>query len=365
MGIDSSQLDTDPRTSSRNHEDTLVIDLPQQYELLGQISEGGMGAVYKARNRYTGAFVAIKVMTINPDKQEKALQRFIIEARAASSLKHPRICLVHDFGLTPSNLPYLVMDWIDGISLGKKIQRDKKLAPNDAINIFQQITAALIHAHDNKVIHRDLKPENIMLTRDTGGTTEVHLVDFGIAKVLIDDDGEITQSLGLTSAGEVVGTPMFMSPEQAKASSRIDRRSDIYSLGCVMYYVLTGEPPFLGESVLDTFVKHLNDPPPETPAFAAVPSDLRKIVLRCMEKSPDDRYQTMNDLAIDLKKLTKGVSLKHRPLSVERKLTRTKLIVVLFFILGFIVMYGVSIWVQNLLDAPNPKPSAPLSGKGH
>jgi eukaryotic-like serine/threonine-protein kinase len=365
MQVDSSQHDTDPRARLHRSEDAIAIDLPQQYELLGLISEGGMGAVYKARNRYTKAYVAIKVMKIDPAKQEKALQRFIVEAKAASSLKHPRICLVHDFGLTPSQLPYLVMDWIDGISLGKKIQRDKRLAAKDAIDLFQQITAALAHAHDNKVVHRDLKPDNIMLTRGVGGSTEVHLVDFGIAKVLIDDDADVTQSLGLTSAGEVVGTPIFMSPEQAKASSRTDRRSDIYSMGCVMYFVLTGEPPFIGESVLDTMVKHLNDPPPEIPSFLAVPADLKKIVFKCLEKSPDDRYQSMDELAVDLKKLTKGVTLKHSPLYGERKSKRRKLIVVISFILGFLLTYLVSIWLQNLMDSPKSDQSAPVQLKAH
>jgi eukaryotic-like serine/threonine-protein kinase len=369
MGPDTGQLDTDPQARPKLSEDSVTLDLPQQYELLGQISQGGMGSVYKARNRYTGSFFAIKVMTIDPAKEEKALQRFIVEAKAASSLKHPRICLVHDFGLTPSKLPYLVMEWIDGISLGKKVYRDGPIRANEAIRIFQQITAALIHAHDHKVIHRDLKPDNIMLTRDAAGSTEVHLVDFGIAKVLTDDDSDITQSLGLTSAGEVVGTPIFMSPEQAKASSRIDKRSDVYSLGCVMFFVLTGEPPFIGESVLDTMVKHLNEPPPEIPSSFAVPADLKKIVFKCLEKSVDDRYQSMDELAADLKKLTKGVSVRHGPLSGERKSTRKKLFGMVWFILGFLLMYGISIWVQNLLDSQKPNsstaPALPAKGNGN
>jgi serine/threonine protein kinase len=340
--------------------------LPEQYEILGKISQGGMGAIFKAKNRYTGAFVAIKVLKAESSQNEKALARFAMEARSASSLNHPRVCQVRDFGLTTTKIPYLVMDWINGISLSKKVQADGPQSSTEALNIFQQICAGLEHAHAHKVVHRDLKPDNIMLTRDAEGRTQVHIVDFGIAKLLQkDDSGESgadhgntadvkereQEVLNLTTTGTFVGTPLFMSPEQAKASMNIDERSDIYSLGCLMYYVLCGEPPLVGNSAIETIAKHLHQTPADFPGRLKIPADLRAIVFKSMEKKPSDRYQKISDLASDLKKLTKGVTITRNPLVSEREKKRKKLIKVASFILGFGLMYAVSIGVQNLLDA--------------
>lgn len=195
MGPQPNQSNAVPFDPQESQALQLLRELPQQYELLGKISQGGMGAIYKARNRYTKTFFAIKVMRPETAKDEKALLRFCVEAKAASSLRHPHICQVHDFGLTENKMPYLVMDWIDGVSLRHKVERDGKVSAQDAIRIMQQVAQALGHAHQNKIIYRDLKPDNVMLTRDAEGRTIVHLVDFGIAKVLTDEDNE-AQSQG-------------------------------------------------------------------------------------------------------------------------------------------------------------------------
>jgi len=350
MSLAHTPLDTTPYDQTSNYDDSLLDELPKEYELLDEMAEGGMGIVIKAQHRHTKEYVAIKVISPEIAQKRKVVQRFLVEAKAASSLRHPNICKVHDYGATRSGLSYLVMEWIDGICLARKIMRDKRASVSEAIRIFQQIAAALAHAHEHKVIHRDLKPENIMLTRATDGRTEVRVVDFGIAKILEDEDNK-TRSYTLTSDGMVIGTPMFMSPEQAR-SNRVDGRSDIYSLGCVMYFTLTGTPPFLGETSVDTIAKHINEPPPEIDPALNVPADLKRIVLRSMEKNPDDRYQTMEELAIDLKKLTKGVGLKHRPLSSERLASRKRLAIVLCFVFGFILTYALSIGLQTWLDAP-------------
>jgi serine/threonine protein kinase len=353
--------------------------LPEQYEILGKISQGGMGAIFKAKNRYTGAFVAIKVLKAESSQNEKALARFVMEARSASSLNHPRVCQVRDFGLTTTKIPYLVMDWINGISLSKKVQADGPQSSTEAVNIFQQICAGLEHAHAHKVVHRDLKPDNIMLTRDSEGRTQVHIVDFGIAKLLQKDESdgsgadhgnatavkEREQKVlnHLTTTGTFVGTPLFMSPEQAKASMNIDERSDIYSLGCLMYYVLCGEPPLVGNSAIETIAKHLHQTPADFPGRLKIPADLRAIVFKSMEKKPSDRYQKISDLASDLKKLTKGVTITRHPLVSEREKKRKKLIKVASFILGFGLMYAVSIGVQNLLDTGSKVKSANKSSE--
>jgi len=301
----------------------------------------------------TGAILAIKVMLPEIAQKRKNARRFLVEAKAATSLKHPNICKVFDYGTTENGMSYLVMEWINGISLGRKVIRDKRVSAPESIRIFQQIATALAHAHEHKVIHRDLKPENIMLTRDSEGRTQVTVVDFGIAKML-SDDADVTRGYTLTSAGMVVGTPAYMSPEQAR-SNKIDGRSDIYSLGCVMYFTLTGEPPFLGETSVDTIAKHINEEPPTIDPSLNVPPDLTRIVLRALEKSPEDRYQTMHELSVDLKKLLKGVSLKRRPLFAERQALRKKVGVVLCFVFGFVVMYAISLGLQSWLDATSPR----------
>lgn len=329
--------------------DLMVLEqLPEQYELIKKVNQGGMGAIFQAQNRYTGAHFAIKIMRPDAAADQNALKRFIVEARAMASLKHPNICQVYDFGLTTNKMPYLVMDWIDGISLGKKVERDHQVNPVEALRIFQQVASALGHAHQNKVVHRDLKPENIMLIRDADEKTVVKLVDFGIAKVLSDEEN-VVPAEGLTQAGLVIGTPLYMSPEQAK-SLKLDARTDIYSLGCVMYFAVTGRPPFLGENIVDTIAKHVLEPPPEINPKLGVPPDFIRIILKAMEKERDDRYQTMDELASDLRKLSKGAAVQVKPLAREREASRKQKLTLVYFVVGFALMYAISIWLQGVLD---------------
>ncbi len=277
-----SAMDMSPGTSpSDDIFERLVNELPQQYEVLGKATKGAMGAIYRAQNRYTHAQLAIKVLNTDCARDSTMVQRFVAEARATASLKHPRICQVHDFGLTESQMPYLVMDWIDGISLAHKIKRDSHLPVREAIAVFIQITEALAHAHERKVVHRDLKPDNVMLSRDDEGRTQIRLVDFGIAKVLSDESNLLKEAL--TQTGVVVGTPTYMALRNRLAKLG---RSDIYSLGCLMYYSLTGKPPFLGATIIDTMHMHCNDAPPAMAPALKIPSDLNLIILKCLEKSP-------------------------------------------------------------------------------
>lgn len=321
-------------------------ELPEQYEILGCISEGGMGTILKAQNRYTKALVAIKVMRLESVHNKTDVQRFFVEAKAAHSLKHPNICQVHDFGVTKDGMPYLVMDWIHGISLQKMIEHSKRLSSAQALPIFQQVVAALGHANQHHVVHRDLKPDNIMLSVDTNGLANVHLVDFGVAKVL---SGEV-RGTDLTRAGITVGTPMYMSPEQARGDS-IDQRTDIYSLGCVMYFTLTGQPPFTGNTVMDTMTKQLTEPTPSIDSTLQIQSDLQMIIFKCMEKNRDDRYHSMEQLAADLKKLTKEASVERHVHPSEKQSRQRKIIFVAYFILAFLIAYALSVAVQGILDA--------------
>lgn len=346
------ELESKPFEPTSPAEQLIIQELPSQYTVLSKISQGGMGAVYKAKNRFTGKLVAIKVLLAEKNRgDDKARQRFVIEAKAASSLRHPQICSVHDFGVTAGTMPYLIMDWINGIPLGKKITRDGNMQVDEALHVFEQIAGALQHMHQNKVVHRDLKPDNIMLSRDAQGHTTVHLVDFGIAKVLPNEEQGSTQALQLTADGQVVGTPLFMSPEQARGLADVDGRSDIYSFGCLMYFVLTGRPPFVGPTIIDTIAKHLHQLPPEFPAKLKVPSTLRLLIFKCLEKSPDDRYQNVDQIILDLRKIGQGTSLRLKPVASQREGTRKKLRFAVSFVLGFAIMYAVSIVLQNLMDS--------------
>lgn len=352
MVSDSSHAEVAQSGSELRELDSLERGLPQQYEVLGRVSQGGMGSILKVRNRYTGAKYAVKVLRPEAARNRESVERFIVEAKMASALKHPNICRVFDFGITDDGIMYLVMDWIDGIDLEQKVRRDRRLTSKEAILVFQQAAAGLAYAHQYKLVHRDVKPQNIMLSRDESGRTVVHIVDFGIAKVLDDENSERAQ--GLTSVGMVVGTPLFMSPEQASAGM-VDHRADIYALGCVMYYALVGRPPFVGRTAIETVTKHLNETPPEPPPSLNIPSDLKLIMLKAMEKKAEDRYASMEQLAVDLKKLTKGVGIEHRPLASQRQSTLKKLKVLLWFIVGFGLTYTVSVVLQNALDNGAPQ----------
>ena len=342
MDLDYNRLD------AVSEEDELHIplpELPEQYEILGTVNEGGMGAIVKAQNRYTGALVAIKVMHMQSTRNKTDVQRFFVEAKAAHSLRHPNICQVHDFGLTKDSMPYLVMDWINGVSLQKMIENATRLSATEAVPVFQQVASALSHAHQHKVVHRDLKPENIMLSIDARKRPIVHLVDFGVAKVLSDE----AQEQGLTRTGITVGTPMYMSPEQARGEN-IDGRTDIYSFGCVMYFTLTGKPPFIGKTVMDTMTKQLSEPVPEIDRSIKIDSDLQTIIFKCMEKDRNDRYESMEQLGTELKKFVKGVGVKRHVHSSEKQSRRRKIIIALCFFLAFFIIYGLSLSVQSLLD---------------
>jgi len=276
--------------------DTMVgTVLADRYEILEKLGTGGMGLVYKAKHLLMKRLVAIKLMLPQYASNATALKRFQHEAQAASHLNHPNILTVYDFGVTPQGQPYLVMDLLEGTNLSAVLEGAGYLSPDRAVNIFSQTCSALAHAHSKNVIHRDLKPGNIMLVEYEGRKDWVQIVDFGMAKILQAVDGEREE---LTKAGEVFGSPMYMSPEQCMAKE-LDARSDIYSMGCVMYRTLTGKPAVAGNTAMECFNKHANGEPEP---FASVcpefnlSANLEYIVFKAMAKEPGDRYQSMLEL---------------------------------------------------------------------
>ena len=261
-----------------------------RYEILGIIGDGGMGKVYKARHNLMKRLVAIKMLLPHLVQSAAALKRFQQEAQAASALNHPNILTVYDFGISDKGMPFLVMDYLEGTSLAALLQEQGSLGPERCIHIFSQACLALAHAHQKGVIHRDLKPANIMLIDYDGQPDFLKIVDFGIAKLLQPDGAE-----QLTHTGEVFGSPLYMSPEQCRGRE-LDARSDIYSLGCVMYRCLTGKPVFAGRDPMECMYKQVNDSPmsfndivPEL----GLADKLESAVFRAISKEPDERYTSM------------------------------------------------------------------------
>lgn len=291
-----------------------------QYEIVSLIARGGMGAVYKARHLLLNTFRAIKVLRTDLHCDEIAYQRFKQEAQAVMGLSHPNIVTFHEFGLLTTT-PYVVMDLIEGRALDAVLKQEGKLEKTKALEVFIQVAAAMAHAHSKGIYHRDLKPSNIMLTEGEDGHAVVKVLDFGIAKIQSDDGQK------LTGTGEIFGSPMYMSPEQGRGQS-VDARSDIYSLGCVIFESLAGKPPFQGTNAIETIMKHLNEKPErifnikKTRSFDPVLLDFEAVVSRCLEKEPDKRYATMAALEADLRSLSYGERLLslQRDISLKRRI---------------------------------------------
>lgn len=262
-----------------------------RYKILSVVGQGGMSTVYKAQHTYMDRIVAVKLLHPHLVSDPISVQRFQQEAKAAASLCHANIITVFDFGVTEDGLAFLVMDYLEGPSLGDLLDRAGAVPPDEAVDIFRQVLKGLCHAHRKGVVHRDLKPRNLVLAIDEDGTVQVKIVDFGIAKISPQDGSE---SQHLTQTGEVFGSPIYMSPEQCSGLS-LDLRSDIYSWGCVMFETLTGAPPFLGKNAVETMSMHVNDDPPDFKSIsptAVIPKELQDVVFGCLRKDPKKRFQT-------------------------------------------------------------------------
>lgn len=267
-------------------ENDILNALKDRYERPRKLAAGTGGVVYRVYDKLLDKDVAIKIL-LQGNVQERIL-RFQQEAKAAGKLKHQNVIKVLDFGVVNQDL-YLVMECVDGTSLDVLLAKQGRLPLREAVVIFEQIAEGMAHAHSQGVLHRDLKPSNIILV-ERDGKPEARIVDFGLALLRQDQ-----QSI---SEGRPVGSPLYMAPEQADALS-VDERSDIYSFGCLMCECLTGEPPFIGETALETIVQHqektiprLQDLLPEL----EVPNEMETIVERCLQKNPDDRFQSMSEV---------------------------------------------------------------------
>jgi serine/threonine protein kinase len=267
--------------------------LDNRYQVLSMIATGGMGSIYKARQPALNKTVAIKMLKVQ-NRGDGAWARFQQEAKAVSQLEHPNIIRVYDFGETADGQPFMVMDYVEGSNLQNLLKAENTLPIEDALNIFRQICAGMTHAHSKKVFHRDLKPGNIMLSGLEGTNPQVRIVDFGLAKVM--DGTEDLQKL--TQTGEVFGSPLYMSPEQA-LGKKVDARSDIYSLGCIMHETLTGTLPLMGATPFETLMKHMNDKPlnlRQAKRDGKFSDELVVVCSKTLAKDPNKRFQSMDEL---------------------------------------------------------------------
>jgi len=289
--------------------DSLVgIVLAGRYEVLRRIGEGGMGAVYEAKHALIGKRVAVKVLLEKFHAKSDFVARLLQEARLASAIGHENIVDVTDFGMTDDGRSFVVMEFLDGESLAELERREAPLPIERSLRIARQVASALGAAHAKGIFHRDVKPENVYLIR-RGETDFVKVVDFGISKVVKpggDDGGEAYR---LTHTGLLLGTPLYMSPEQARGDEDLDHRVDIWALGVLLYECLTGEVPFRANNylqIISQVLTHTPASPSELRPELGIPDAVDAVVMRAMEKDRARRYQTMAELEHDLERLLAG-----------------------------------------------------------
>ena len=294
---------TDSDSGPASVRDSLIGQtIEGRYKVEALLGEGGMGLVYRARHTALGKTLAIKVLRPDVSKDDEVLQRFKQEAQSASNIGNQHIVDVSDFGVTPNGATYFAMEFLDGVDLITAVDESKKMKADRVVHIGKQLCRALGAAHDAGIVHRDLKPENVYLIRRNGDDNFVKVLDFGIAKVA--DSGT-----RLTRAGEVFGTPHYMSPEQS-GGKEVDHRTDIYALGVMFYEMLTGQVPFDADNMMGILTKHMyEDPIPPTVREPMIPDGLEAVVLKCLAKDRQHRYQSMAELKVDLDRVEVGLEI--------------------------------------------------------
>ncbi len=336
-----------------------VID--GRYQIEGQLGEGGMGVVYKARHTTLNKMFAIKVLRSDVSKNQEVLDRFVQEAQSASAIGNQHIIDISDFGTLSDGSTYFVMEYLQGKSLSEALAKGETFPTERLVLIARQLCEAISAAHEAGIVHRDLKPDNVMLVARGSTKDFVKVLDFGIAKV-----GSAANKL--TKAGQVVGTPHYMSPEQCSAKN-IDHRTDIYSIGVILYEMASGKVPFDADSLMGVLTQHVySEPEPlakRSPPHP-VPGDLEAIILKCLAKSPDGRYPTVAALHEDLNRFASGRSLvmpsgvtvtfntgELRPIVRQGSMTRKWAMVGALAV----VVLGIVVWFSSSSE-PQAKPEA-------
>jgi serine/threonine protein kinase/Tfp pilus assembly protein PilF len=304
--------DNDPMARKLPHiakpDGVYVLDFGT-YEILDEVARGGMGIVYKAFHKKEQRIVALKAMKRGENASEKQVRRFKQETEAANKLDHPHVVGVHDMGCY-EGFHFYTMDLVAGGALDTRIKRGDMPGIRESANIVREVAEAIEHAHSKKIIHRDLKPANILFD----GENRAKVTDFGLAK-------NVDRKSMLTRTGAVVGTPYYMPPEQARGNTDIDVRCDVYALGVILYELMTGKPPFRGETAMEIYQKILEEEPtPPTQKNKKIPKELEIICLKAIAKNREKRYQSSQALADDIERYLKGQAIKGRPPGLIEKI---------------------------------------------
>ncbi|WP_428263384.1 serine/threonine protein kinase [Haliangium sp.] len=272
-----------------------------KYRITGQIGQGGMGVVFKGEHEKLGGQAAIKVLHAEWTKDETVVKRFFNEARAASRIRHGGIVEIYDFGHEDDGSAYIIMEYMEGEDLFRRMRKQGRIPIYQAIAYAQQMCNILHAAHAHNIIHRDLKPGNVFLVPDPQvlGGERVKLLDFGIAKVQLDGDANAAK----TRADTLMGTPTYMAPEQCTGATNVDQRSDLYSVGCILFEMLCGRPPFVGEPTDVMVAKMRDDPPPPSQFQPEIWPELEQVVLRSLARMGADRYQSASQFEAALAQL--------------------------------------------------------------
>ena len=279
-------------------EDAAISATAGSYRILSKIADGGMGTVYRGEHMLIGRHVAIKVLLPEFTANRQIVMRFFNEAKATSAIHHPGIVEIFDFGYLDNGRAYIVMELLEGFTLGQRIKGRGTMGEGEAAALLRGVCSALAAAHDKGIVHRDLKPDNIFLLPDLDnpGAERAKILDFGIAK--LTDFGEAATS---TKTGMVMGTPTYMSPEQCRGSSEVDHRADLYSLGCIFYQLIVGRPPFANQGAGEVIGMHLFlEPDPPSRHRPGISAETEALIMRLLQKDPSKRPQTARDLMIEL-----------------------------------------------------------------
>ncbi|KAF0249236.1 MAG: serine/threonine protein kinase bacterial, partial [bacterium] len=325
--IDGVELEDSNPASPLN---TLIGQvLNHTYRVEEKIGEGTVGTVFKAKHLGIGDTVAIKVIAPAHTEKSDSLMRFRREAKAARRLSHPNAVTVYDFNITDGGLLFMVMEYVNGVTVEKYLQQNAPIRPQRALEILRPVATVLDVAHTLGIIHRDLKPANLMICKDTSGNEQIKVLDFGTARLITVEDTESLDSVLTTLQGQVFGAPIYMSPEQA-LSEPVGPCTDIYTLGIVLYQMLTGTVPFSGQKSYQVMMAHINDKAePPSGRNAGLPVEFDEVIFKAIAKKPEERYQTATALAEDLSSVisvlvTRDTQAMSKPAKTDQPLLAAK-----------------------------------------
>ena len=298
---------------ARTQDPRVGLILDSKYKLLESLGQGGMGSIFRAERLHIGDEVAVKLLHHDLVREKQALERFRREARAAAMIRHPNVVSIHDFndGTSEATEPYIVMELVQGVSLGDLLRREGRMTPERAVRLMNDICAGVGVAHRQGLLHRDLKPDNVIVVPPVheGDEETAKVVDFGLAKVR-----DVAASTALTHTGAVIGTLYYMSPEQC-SGEELDARADVYSLGAMLYEMLTGSPPFRSNNLAGLIAKHLNEPAARFAPSLGIPPALESVCLRALAKDRNQRPSDAIAFGRDLQNALRASPASYQPAS--------------------------------------------------